>query len=415
MPTTSLFQQALNIQQPWYVRSSTFNVEQKRLDIYLDFSRGAKFPYVDSTLGITGEFTAYDTVEKTWRHLNFFEHECYLHARVPRVDLGNGVVRMITPPWAGVALGFTLLFEALIVQLCQSMTVHEVCHLIGESDRKIWSVLESYVDQARAQENFRPVHRIGIDETALKRGHEYITLFVDLDAKRTLFVTEGKDSATVERFAHELDAHNAMPLQIAHVSCDMSPAFIKGVTEQLPGAEITFDKFHVICLVNNAVDEVRRREVKTQPILKRSRYAVLKNESNLTATQRQKRTELSLSKLRLKTVRAMHLRESFQDVYTASSKEEFVLFLRKWHSWARRCRLTPMKEVAGTIKRHWEGIVQWKTSQITNGILEGINSLIQAAKAKARGYRTQKNIAIITYLLTGKLNFACVNPNLLPT
>ncbi len=415
MPTKSLFQQALNIQQPWYVQSSTFNVEQKRLDIYLDFRRGAKFPYVDSTLGIKGEFNAYDTVEKTWRHLNFFEHECYLHARVPRVDLGNGVVRMITPPWAGVAPGFTLLFEALIVQLCQSMTVHEVCHMIHESDRKIWAVLESYVDQARAQEDFRPVQRIGIDETALKRGHQYITLFVDLDARRTLFVTEGKDSATVERFANELDAHNAMPLQVAHVSCDMSPAYIKGVTEQLPGAEITFDKFHVMSLVNNAVDEVRRLEAKTQPILKHSRYAVLKNESNLTVAQRQKRNELSLSKLRLKTVRAMHLRESFQAVYNASSKEEFVVLLRKWHSWARRCRLAPMKEVAGTIKRHWDGIVQWKTSQITNGILEGINSLIQAAKAKARGYRTQKTIAIITYLLTGKLNFASVNPNLLPT
>lgn len=334
---------------------------------------------------------------------------------VPRVDLGNGKIRLLTPPWAGVAQGFTLLFEALLVELCQSMTVHEVALMVDELDRKIWGVLEEYVDSARAHEDFRGVGQIGIDETALKRGHNYMTLFVDLDARRTLFVTEGKDSETVRRFVNDLETHNGLSLRIDHVSCDMSPAFISGIAEHLPTADITFDKFHIVSLINNAVDDVRRQEAKTQPILKHSRYVVLKNKENMTATQQEKFNELSLSTLNLKTMRAVHLRESFQAIYHAATTDEFVALLTKWHSWARRCRLAPIKEVAATIKRHWAGVVQWKVSQINNGILEGLNSLIQAAKAKARGYRTFKTIRIITYLLTGKLSFSRVNNYCLPT
>jgi transposase len=154
---------------------------------------------------------------------------------------------------------------------------------------------------------------------------------------------------------------------------------------------------------------VRREEAKTQPILKKSRYAVLKNEQNLTDTQKEKREEISLSKLNLKTLRAMHLRENFQAVYAAETKEDFNKLLHKWYYWATHSKLPAMIHVAKTIKRHWDGIVSWYDSGINNAVLEGINSLVQAAKAKARGYRTFKNFANIVYLLKGNLNFSAVN------
>ena len=117
---------------------------------------------------------------------------------------------------------------------------------------------------------------------------------------------------------------------------------------------MTFDKFHVIKLINHAVDQVRREEVKTQPILHKARYAVLKNENNLTHTQQEKLQELQLSKLNLKTIRAMHLRENFQAIYQAETKVEFEILLKKWYFWARISdtkRIIPMKPLFKLIKR----------------------------------------------------------------
>ena len=116
-----------------------------------------------------------------------------------------------------------------------------------------------------------------------------------------------------------------------------------------------------------------------------------------------------MSKVRLKTVRAMNHREAFQEIYQAETKEVFEWLLRGWYNWTVRSKLEPMVEAARTIKRHWDGIVSWKVSQISNGILEGLNSLVQAAKARARGYRTFKNFKIIVYLTTGKLDFRRIN------
>ena len=120
-------------------------------------------------------------------------------------------------------------------------------------------------------------------------------------------------------------------------------------------------------------------------------------------------SKLEIKGLRLKTVRAFHIRESFQEIYKSESKEEFILKLKKWYSWARRSRLQPMKEAAKTIKAHWDGVIQWYDSRINNGILEGLNSLIQSAKSKARGFKTFRNFKIIIYLVTGDLDFTEIN------
>jgi len=409
--TKELFQMALNVTDPWFINDLKFDVESKRLDIYIDFKKGSTFSFLDEQEDkeLVG-LKAYDTSNKTWKHLNFFEHECYLHARVPRVKLESGKVKQITTPWEGLSNGFTLLFEAFLLQLCQAMPVNKVATITKTSDDKLWSMLEKYIDQTREYEDFKEVTSIGLDETSRAKGHEYITLFVDLMERRTIFITEGKDNTTVQRFAEDFESHNGNVDTIENVSCDMSPAFIKGVKEYLPKAQITFDKFHILKIINEAVDKVRKQEVSTNKLLTGTRYIWLKNYNNLTVKQKETLDSFTISNMSTKTMRAYNIRQAFQDIYQAHSQEEFTTYLTKWYYWATHSRLEPIIKAAKTVKRHWDGIVRWYESKINNGILEGLNSVIQAAKSKARGYKTFKNYKIIVYLLTGKLDLSLVNP-----
>jgi transposase len=409
MIETRIFEAALAIQSPWYVKEIQFDAASKRLDIYIDFNRGSTFPSTDPTF--PDKYKVKDTLDKTWRHLNFFEHECYINCRTPRIDLGGNKTELISPPWAGVVSGFTLLFEALVMELCAHMPVLSVCQIIKEFDNKIWRMLEKYVDKALASEDYSHITAVGMDETSRAKGHNYITLFVDMLKGKTVHVADGKDNQTVNEFVKSLETHNGNRNQVKDVSCDMSPAYIKGVKAFLPNATITFDKFHILKIINGAVDQVRREEILSQPILTNARYVLLKNEQNLTKNQRQKLEELQLSKLNLKSIRALHIRENFQEIYKASTDEDFEIMLKKWYFWATHSRLDPVIKAAKTIKRHWDGVLAWKKSQISNGILEGLNSIVQAAKAKARGFRTFRYFRVVVFLVTGDLNFKVVNPN----
>jgi transposase len=117
MLTKGIFELALHIENPWYIKDIQFDSDNKRLDIHIDFHKGSVFRYESQDENIEGDYKAYDTTEKQWRHLNFFEHECFLHARVPRVKINETTIRQIAPPWSGQSNRFTMLFEALVLQL----------------------------------------------------------------------------------------------------------------------------------------------------------------------------------------------------------------------------------------------------------------------------------------------------------
>lgn len=382
MDIESLFSKALGIEDPWKIMGVGFDSKNKRLEIRVDFVRGSTFECIDEETGESKQYKAYDTTEKTWRHLNFFEHECYLIVRTPRIKPDSGGIKLVMPPWSGVVSGFTLLFEALILRMCTHMPVHQVGKIPGLLDRKLWHVLDCYVFKGLNQADHSLVKMIGMDETSIKKGHDYITLFVDLLQKKTIHITSGKDHGTVYDFVESFEAFDGKADQVSDVSCDMSPAFIKGVNECFSNAKITFDKFHVLKLINEAVDAVRRSFVKTNDCLKGTRFAILKNASNLTA--KQKNTREKLSKMGLKTIRAVHVREAFQNIYHAETVLEFTKLLKEWYFWATHSRLEPIKKVARTIKNHWDGILRWKESQINNGILEGLNSVIQDAQTQGK-------------------------------
>jgi transposase len=330
------------------------------------------------------------------------------------VNTPDGSVLMVLPPWAGKLSGFTLLFEALLIQLCKHMPVRQVAQMVSEDERKLWRMLDGYVEAARSSEDYSGVTAVGMDETSIAKGHKYITLFVDLFLRRTIHVTAGKGADTVKAFVKDFLRHGGKPECITDVSCDMSPAFIKGVTEHLPNAKITFDKFHILKIINEAVDEVRREEAKTNPLLAGSRYVFLKNDANLTAKQREKKQQLSIAGMNLTSMEALRMRENFQAIYRVFTTGQFVKYLRQWVDWVMASGLEPMKKAASMVLNHWDGIVRWKQSQINNGILEGLNSTVQAAKRKARGYKIN-HLITMTYLLTGKLNFSTINPHCIPT
>lgn len=392
---------ALGLTPPWQVSSSEFNPDKKQLDLFLDFPKGSVFDCPEC--GQSG-LKAYDTVEKRWRHLNFFQHEAYLTARVARIDCDKCGIHLANVPWARSGSGFTLLFEAMIMILGKSMPVKTIANFVNEHDTRLWRILHHYVDEARGKADHSQVKKVGMDETSRRRGHNYVSLFVDLDDPRVLFATDGKDASTVKRFKEDLVQHGGDPSTIEEMCCDMSPAFISGVEKQFPEAQLTFDKFHVMKTLNDAVDQVRREEIKDRPELKGSRYVWLKNQQNLKESQTELLEQLTLKKLNLKTSRAYHIRLNFQELYQ-QPLETAEAFLSKWYFWATHSRLEPIKKAAYTIKNHWDGVLRWFTSKINNGLLEGINSLIQAAKARARGFRTKRNLIAMIYLIAGKLAF----------
>jgi len=170
--------------------------------------------------------------------------------------------------------------------------------------------------------------RVGVDETSCKRGHNYVTVFVDMDESKVIYVTEGKSSDTIDEFKEELPCHNCDPAQINMFSADMSPAFKKGIKTSFPWVALTFDKFHVIKLMNEALDKVRRLEQKNEPILKYSRYLWLYNSNNLSDAQSKKLD--TLKNLNIKTAKAYQIKLALQDIYqTASDKIAAMMMLDK--------------------------------------------------------------------------------------
>ena len=409
--SSSLFTLALGLQAPWEVADVAFDPVAGRIDLRVGFRRGSRFTCPDCGAEHQG---VHDTLTREWRHLNFFQYQAYLHAKVPRVHCSAcGKTSQVAVPWARVGSGFTLLMEALVVTLCQAMPVRQVAQLLSVSDQRLWRTLDHYVDQARAQEDFSGVCAIGLDETAARRGHDYISLFHDLDAGRLLFACEGRKAEVVATFADDLEDHGGCAENIEALCIDMSTSYRAGVDAHLPWAEVTFDEFHVIQLVNKAVDEVRRQEVKANPHLKRSRYLWLKDKQDWTHGQIQQFADLK--QLNLKTHRAFQIKETLREIFrTAADRQQAEPLLERWYSWARRCRIEPIKQVAKSLKNHWEGILNAFDSKLTNGRVEAANGQIQAAKAKARGYGTIRHLITISYLIAGKLTHLPASPFKLP-
>ena len=388
-----LFEAALGIGRPWYVQGVDFDVDRKVLTINVDFVAGTRFP-VD---GLAGLHPVHDTQTKRLRHLNFFQHECFLDVRTPRVKLPDERVVQVEPDWFGKLSGFTLLFEALVLAMAQQMTFAAVAKLVGISWHRVHAICSRYVDLALADADLSAVNAVAIDETSCRRGHNYLTVVADTEQRKVVFVTEGKDAKTVAAFAEYLSAHDGAPEQITSVSIDMSPAFIKGVTDNLPLARITFDKFHVVAHAD--------------PSLKGLRWSLLKDRDRLTDQGRADLDALIVRAATKRTARAWLYREHLREILDRKQINVVSAMLKQWCTNVLRSKVEPMKDVARMIRKHFDGIVAWAQTRQTNGFIEALNGLFQAAKRKARGYTRFATMRTVLFLIAGKLDFTRINAN----
>lgn len=420
MDNTALFTAALQLEYPWQVTNVEFLPDQDNkykmtLHITIGFEKGAKFIFLNEDGSVWAdeagnpiEKTAHDTVERTWRHLNFFQYKTYIHASMPKVSDGQGHCPTVQAPWARKNSGFTLLFEAWIMEFTKHTPVAAVARLIDINDKRLWRIIDHCVKEARKLEDFSKVSSIGIDETS-RKGHNYITVVVDLSERKVIYATEGKDHTTVDQFVADFKAHAGDPNNIKVVTCDMSLGFRKGIRENFPNSKAIIDKLHVIKHANEAVDQVRKVESKTDTSLKKTKYLWLKNDDNLTDRQRAWKEELLKSTRHLKTARAYAMRVELQDIYEQSwDKESAAARLKKLCSWMMHSRLEQMKALCRMIRDHWDEILNYFEYKLTNAILEGMNSIIQNVKCRARGFRNVEYFKTMIYLNCSKLDIDAV-------
>jgi len=401
MNTNEIFSLALNLQEPWFVKDVKLDLRNEKLpgqiDIFIDFKRGYKFKDKQGK-----ETTAYDTEEKKWRHLNFFQHECYIHARVPRVKTEGEGINLVHVPWAREGSGFTLMFEGLSMLLLESeMPVSKAAKVLNIYDTRLWRIFKYWVEKSFDSESCKNVVSIGIDETSTTKGHNYVTIAVDMDKRNVIYATKGKDSTTIERLKNHLKEKECNADQIEQACIDMSPSFISGIMDNFPKAKITFDKFHITKIINEAMDTLRKYERKEIEELKGYKYLFLKRDENLNKEQIEAKHYFLTHYPKLGE--GYRLKELFNDFWDLKDVDEAGGYLSYWCDLAEESKIAPFMKAANTIKAHWSGILNYIKSKLTNGILEGINSKIQLAKKRARGYRNIDNFITMIYFVAGKL------------
>ncbi|MBA3057097.1 ISL3 family transposase [Rhodoferax sp.] len=418
----SLFTSALGLSAPWRVEKVDLDTAHRRIDFDLTCdARRLACP----VCGLADQ-GIHDRQKREWRHLDFFQYEAWLHAEVPRIACnGCGKTTQMQVPWAREGSGFTALFEALALSLCRELPVRQAAALLRCTDKQLWRRIERYVDAARKLDDMSAVRVIGIDETSLRKGQNYITVVHDLEKKRLLFACEGKDHQTIVNFAQDLQAHGGKPEQIEHVCQDMSAAFAKGVSQALPQAQISYDRFHVVAMANEAMDEVRREETRTQPqsikaalgendrkLLKSLTWGMRRNPDGWSVKQTNAMHWLQHSTL--KSARAWRLKMALRTVYANALKLNDAIQAKSelgaWLSWATRCRLAPFKKLASTLKQRLDGVVRGMLDNRSNAYVEAMNGLLQQAKRAARGFRTATNFIAIAYLRMSKLKHLPGNP-----
>jgi transposase len=407
MEAKDVFTLGLGLSAPWKLANHRLDIEKRPHELHLEVvaDRGASFPCPECGRACK----AHDFASFTWQHLNFFQHHCFITARVPRVDCPDHGIKRASVPWARRDSRFTLLFEQAALVLVREMPVAAAARFMGITDKRLWRLVEHYVRRGVAALDLGAVRAVGLDETASKRGHNYVTVFIDMDRrdKPVIFVTPGKGKACVAEFRAFMLEHGGEPTTVAEVVCDMSPAFLAALAEGFPNAAVTVDWFHVVQLFTTAVDQVRKVEARSRTLPKAIRWAVLKaGDRNLTDAQRIALAELETGGFA--TAAAYRAKEMLRWIRCADSPQA-----ARWRS-TRFINhiglgldpgplLEPVRRALRTFATHFERIMERWNSSHSNARLEGLNGLFQAARARARGYRTTATYVTIIYLLGAPL------------
>ena len=403
MKAEDVFALGLGLTPPWQLLGQSLDTEKNPFHLFLEIGadRGALYPCPEC-----GKLCkAHDFQEMTWRHLNFFQHHCYLKARVPRVDCKEHGIHRTEVPWSRKGSGFTLLFEQVVMSLVREMPVNAVARHVGTTDNRLWRIVRHYVAQAIQGLDLSALCGLGLDETASKRGHNYVTVFLDMDREKrpVVFAVSGKGKECLRQFVCFLKAHRGNPHNVAEVVCDMSPSFLAATSEEFPYAAQTVDWFHVVQLFTHAMDEVRRTEARKEHMPKGVRWTTLKG-FEAERSEEQQAALRELMERGLATATAFRVKEMLRWVRIADSRQAARWRATRFINAARELighhsLLIPVTKALQTFEKHLPRVLRRWESMLSNARLEGLNGLFQAARARARGYRNDANFITMIYLI----------------
>jgi transposase len=337
---------------------------------------------------------------RTWRHLDFAGLEVQLRYAIRRVDCPHcGTVTELVP-WAEPDSGFTRPFEEFIAYLAQRTDKTTIVAMTGIAWRTVGRIVERVVARHTGGDRLEGLRSIGIDELSYRRHHRYVTIVTDHERSAVVWVGEGKSADTLRKFFAELGPERAA--RLLSVTIDLSAAYIEAVREAAPQAILVFDRFHVQRLAHDALDAVRREQVRELKgtaegkALKKTRWALQKNPWNLDQPEQEKLSALARSNRPL--YRAYLLKESLVDIL---DRRQYYVARRKldeWYAWAVRSRLSPFCKLARTIRKYATGILAYVSTRLSNGASEGINGKIRTITRRAYGFHRVASLIALIFL-----------------
>lgn len=404
MRDTELYQHLLGITVPWSVERVALDVSGGRVDVWATHDKKARFkcPECDKECGL------YDhDEERVWRHLDSCQFQTFLHARIPRVRCDEHGVRQSRVPWAEPKSRFTMLFERLAIDVMLNMDLANAARLLRLSWDEAHHIRERAVARGLARRDKAPPRRLGVDEKAIAKRHQYGTILVDIDRGRVLEVVKDRRK---ESLAACYEALGSVAVQsVEAVAMDMWEPFIQATRAAVPEADgkIVFDRFHIAKHLGDGVDKVRRAENRKLAAdgdtrLVGTKHLWLFQEANV--PERRQAEFAKLKGARLRTARAWAMKEAFRDFWTLADATEGRTFFGHWRRWVRRSGIAPMKRAADMIERHLPNVLTYFTHRITNAASEGINAGIQLLSSRARGFRSFVNFRVAILFRHGGLD-----------
>lgn len=357
-----------------------------------------------------GRCPGYDEGHGTrrWRARDLGLMRAYVEAEAPRVECATHGVGVAHVPWARPGSGFTRSFEETVAWLVVRTDKTTVSGLLGIAWRTVGSIIERVSDEMKKlRDPFAGVTRIGIDEVSYRKGHQYLTVVIDHDTGRLLWVQKGHDEKTLRRFFRALGKAGCAAIKL--VSADAASWIGKVVREQCPNAALCIDPFHVVQWATNAVDEVRRKlwnkirragEGSKASAMKGTRWALVKNPEDLTRKQRKKLKEIESDNQPL--YRAYLLKEQLREIFRTKGYQA-VFMIDEWLAWASRSKLAPFVKLARSIRNHRIGIDSALVHGLSNGRVEAANAKLRLLTRLAFGFHSHTPLIALAMLRLGGL------------
>lgn len=326
-----------------------------------------------------------------------------------RVDCARCGVTVESVPWADGKRTLTRAYMQFLAGWARRLSWKETADVFQTSWDKVFRSVEWIVGWGLAHRDLTGVTAIGVDEILWRKGHKYLTLVYQIDthSKRLLWVGKDRTVKTLLRFFRQFGKPRAAQLQF--VCSDMWKPYLKVIAKKASAALHVLDRFHIAMHMNKAIDEVRAqetRDMKTkglEPILKHSRWCLLKRPENRTDKQDIKLADLL--RYNLRTVRSFLLKEDFQFFWEYTSPYWAGQFMDAWCQRTMRSRIDPMKKVARMLRNHRELLLNWFRAKkaISGGIVEGFNNKAKVTTRKAYGFRTFRAAEVALYHTLGAL------------